>query len=279
MGFIRKLTGNLPKIDWDVIYQDNGKITLKRIGTNDENALDSKLSIFFQKKAHLLLVLKLRKKFLKKKPSAEIYRHGSIKNLSIRHNVHVLLRNSYANGETVAKDFDRTLKDADREEKIRTYRIADQHTDSWFVLKDIKGNVSAQPVLILFTSTTKNWDMIRESYVLPLVDFEGQIKVAEVHYDNQSQTKLGVQEAFTRFKVRRVPTWLMATPRKEKGHDGVRITRFETFRESYFAKQAQHGRNGMSLATMGDVREAFTAFIVWGLKQVQNYKPSAKVDL
>ncbi len=281
-GTMRTLTAlgsKKPKARWDVIYLEKGKILSRHIDTDDENVLAGKLAAFFKEGRHLLLVLRLRKGFLRSKYTATMEKVGNIKNLSWRHNLHVLLRNTYANGEEICAIFDKTLHDTDREERIRTYRIATQLDDAWFLLKEIRDNVQLKPVFILFTSAGITWERIRDAYVTPLVDHEEQIKALEVHYDPEKPNKITVQDILLRFNVRRVPTWLLTTPNLGKVKGGVQVTRFENFRDAYFAKQADKGRKDMNACNTEHVEEAFSAFLRWGLKQVQSSKSRQEVNI
>jgi hypothetical protein len=268
-----------PKAKWDVIYLEKGKILSKHIDSDDENVLAGKLAAFFKEGRHLLLVLRLRKGFLRSKYTATIEKIGHIKNLSWRHNLHVLLRNTYANGEDICEKFDKTLHDTDREERIRTYRIATQFDDAWFLLKEIRENVQLKPVLILFTSAGMTWDHIRDAYVTPLVDHEEQIKALEVHYDPKKPNKVSVQDILLRFNVRRVPTWLLATPSRGRTKGGVRVTRFENFRDAYFARQVDKGRKDMGASNPEHMEEAFSSFLLWGIRQVQSSRSRQEVNI
>lgn len=279
MRTLTALGAKKPKARWDVIYLEKGKILSRHIDSDDDTALAGKLAAFFKEGRHLLLVLRLRKGFFRSKYTATMEKVGNIKNLSWRHNLHVLLRNTYANGEEICTIFDKTLRDTDREERIRTYRIAMQLDDAWFLLKEIRDNVPLKPVLILFTSAGITWERIRDAYVTPLVDHEELIKALEVHYDPDNPNKVAVQDILLRFNVRRVPTWLMATPSRMKVKGGVQVTRFENFRDAYFAKQADKGRKDMNASNTDHVEEAFSAFLRWGIKQVQSSKSRQEVNI
>lgn len=279
MRTLTALGAKKPKARWDVIYLEKGKILSRHIDSDDDTALAGKLAAFFKEGRHLLLVLRLRKGFFRSKYTATMEKVGNIKNLSWRHNLHVLLRNTYANGEEICTIFDKTLRDTDREERIRTYRIAMQLDDAWFLLKEIRDNVPLKPVLILFTSAGITWERIRDAYVTPLVDHEELIKALEVHYDPDNPNKVAVQDILLRFNVRRVPTWLMATPSRMKVKGGVQVTRFENFRDAYFAKQVDKGRKDMNASNTDHVEEAFSAFLRWGIKQVQSSKSRQEVNI
>ncbi len=279
MRTLTALTSKKPKVKWDVIYLEKGKILSRHVDSDNEDVLEGKLESFFKEGRHLLLVLRLRKGFFKSKYTATIVKMGHIKNLSWRHNLHVLLRNTYANGEEICAAFDKNLRDTDREERIRTYRITSQLDDAWFVLKEIKNNIQLKPVLLLFSSAGITWDHIRHMYVTPLVDFDEQFKVIEIHYDQENPNKVSVQDIFLRFNVRRVPTWLLATPSRTKLKGGVQITRFENFRDVFFSKQLEKGRKDMSVENPQHVEEAFTNFLRWGVKQSQSFKSRQEVTI
>lgn len=267
------------KYEWDLVYSEKGKIRSQHVKGNDPSVLAGHTQGFNKPERQLLVVVRLNKGFFKSKYSGEVHELAPLKSLAARHNLHVFLRNSYNNGEELSKEVERLQHAEDRAERMRTYRIDERPDDLWFLLKAIKENVAAKPVVMAFSSANRNWEQQRDFYVSALVDYEQQVLAVEVEYDNQSPQKLAVQDIFIRFRVRRVPAWLMATPSQRGGKLGIQITRFEVYRDAYFARQQEQGRPPMSSQKKEDVEEAFQSYLLWGLKQVAAVKPGEKIEI
>lgn len=267
------------RFQWDIIFMEKGTIKSAYVQGADAEVLAARLQEASILGRQLLLVVRLRKGFFRRKYSAEIVQHNPIKSLSWRHNLNVFLRNSYANGDALSDQLDALQEQEDREERIRTYKIADHPQDLKTMLHAIKANYTVKPVLVAFSSVNRNWEQQREWFVGPLVDYDRQLHVLEVVYDNQDENKQVVQDIFIRFNVRHVPVWIMSTPTKRGDKVSVQVTRFDKFRDAYFARQeAQSGRM-MEAGNPQDVQEAFTSYVLWGLKQLQKVTVSENISL
>ncbi len=276
---LQRLTAPNARFEWDVIYQEKGRIHSAFIRGNEASVLQQRLDAFITAERQLLVVLALSKGFLKRKYAGSIVEHRPIRSLSWRHNLNVFLRNSYNNGEELCKELERLLQEGDREERLRTFSIKERPEELWFVLKAIKEAVTTTPVLLTFSSAERSWEEQREFYVEPLVEYEQQLHCLEIVYHPDSPSKTALQDIFIRFNVRRVPTWIMATPVKRGGKSSVQITRFDRFRDAYFARQESEGRPPMRADKQEDVAEAFTGFILWGLGQTAAVKANESISL
>jgi len=266
------------KYEWDLVYSEKGKIKSVHVKGADSGVLASSTQGFNRPDRQLLLVVRLNKGFFKSKFTAEVEELYPMKSLASRHNLHVFLRNSYANGEELSKEVEGLQHAEDRAERMRSYRIEERPHDLWFLLKEIKNSVASKPVLLAFSSVNRTWEQQRDFYVSALVDYDQQIMAMEVEYDNQSPDKLAMQDIFVRFNVRRVPAWIMATPVSRGGKLGIQITRFENYRDAYFSRQQDQGRAAMDPQRKEDVEEAFHSFLLWGVKQVAAVKPSEQIE-
>lgn len=278
MKTLRNITSLGARYEWDAIYAEKGKVKSLHVKGDDAGVIDARLQGFNKADRQLLLVVRLQKGFLKSKYSGQVHQLSPIKSLSWRHNLHVFLRNSYANGEELSKEVEDMHHAEDRVERMRTYRIEDRPLDLYYVIKEIKNNVTMKPIVLSFSSANRTWEQQRDFFVSVLVDYEQQIQVMEVEYDNYSPNKLAVQDIFLRFKVRRVPAWVMATPVKRENKAGIQVTRFDVFRDAYFDRQQSQGRPPMSAQKQTDVEEAFNSFILWGLKQVASMKSNETIS-
>lgn len=276
---LRNLTTSGGRSSWEVVYTQSGLIKSAQVAAHTEEEVANRVAGFNTAERQIILVLHLRKGFLKSKSHAVIHEKHRVPSLSLRHNLNVFLRNSYSNGDAIAKELEKMLQEEEREEKLRSFHIEERPQDLWFVLKEIKTNVQSKPVLVAFVSAGRSWEDQRKFYVAPLVDYESQLMLLQVEYDPQSPNKLALQEIFTRFKIRRVPCWIMATPVKRQGKPGIQITRFENFRDAYFSQQAEEGRSGMDSGKADDVEEAFTSYVLWGIKQTSGALSATQISI
>lgn len=268
-----------PMGPWDVIYSTGKAIKNQHFPRMSAKRLQGRID-HISRDARVLLVTLVKRKFFSKKTTARVYAHYPTTSLSVRHNLLVYITGLYTNGEDIRLELESAFRDAEREERIRTFRVEQQIHNVAELKKELKGHLPRSPVLLLFNLyNSKIWEAQKSFYAASVVDHEHEVGVFEVCYDPESDLADSVKEVFATFQVGATPTWVLVTPVLADGKKSTRISRFEPFREKYFLRQISRGRANMSPKDGEHVAEAFEAFVLWGLNLTEKARPKPVTDL
>ncbi len=263
--------------DWSIIYVRENVLKRRDIGKAPAEVLDDWLAPL-RSKSRILGILEIRRSRFSRKIQASIYSLNPPKTLSERYNLLATLRTEYDNGEALVRQAERLLADADRLDRIASYRIERSLDDLLAVKMEVKNNMLAKPVLLLFSVPySKAWQVQKPCYAPSLVDHEEELAVCEVLYDADADNAANVKEIFLKFEITRIPAWVLVLP-LPKTAGGTRMIRFGDHIERFFMNQKSQGRE-MSVKRVDDVSEAFEDMISIGLAEMNDARSARSINL